>query len=335
MLRTRMSLQKAGFLVTSFFLLAMLIVACGSASSATSDSGNSATTRQSAPRDSSAGGNSNAGQGAVPQPGAANSQSKVVPVQAGPQYLIKTLNVSMQVKDTRKVANDIQSWITSTDPRSSSAGADYTQVADKLYSINLTFSVQSTMYPQIYKYLRDYNLQGASGGKLLGLKESVQDVSNDYVDTESRIKNYKVEQTRLLQLLSHAASVGDIVTVDQKLSEVEGNIETSEAHLKLLADQVTFYTVVLNLQPIIPDGVPQPATDHAWTANGTFGEAFAASLQFGQAVLTFLIWLLAFSIYIVPIAIVTWLVRRYRSRISSIFHHVVASPKATPPAEQS
>lgn len=330
MLRTRMSLQKACLLVPGIFLLMMLLVACsGSASTASGTS----TVKQPSFNNGADSNSASNGQGAVSQPGSANAQSKAAPVQGGPQYLIKTLNVSMQVKDTRKVANDIQRWITTTDPRSSSAGADYTQVADKFYNINLTFSVQSTMYPQVYNYLRDYNLQGATGGKLLGFKEGVQDVSNDYVDTESRIKNYKVEQTRLLQLLSRAQSVGDIVTVDQKLSEVEGNIENSEAHLKLLTNQVTFYTVVLNLQPIIPDNVPQPATNPGWTANSTFGEAFAASLRFGQAVLTFLIWLLAFSIYIVPIAIVTWLVRRYRSRIISIFHPAVASSKASPPQQ--
>ncbi|GCE30615.1 hypothetical protein KDA_60990 [Dictyobacter alpinus] len=334
---TRMSLHKASLFITSFLLLAIFLVACGSAAS---NSGTSTTTR--APyRPSSSGGNTNSqASTANNQPGAAksnsaNSQSDAGSAQGGPQYLIKTLNVTMQVKDTRKVASDIQTWIGATDPRSSSAGGEYTQVADNFYNVSLTFSVQASMYTQVYNHLRDYNLQGATGGKLVAFKETVQDVSNDYVDTQSRIKNYKVEQSRLLELLSHAQSVGDIVTVDQKLSEVEGNIENAEAHLKLLSSQVTYYTVVVSLQPIIPGVVTQPATTPGWTASSVFSDAFAASLHFGQAILTFLIWLLAFCIYIVPIAIITWLVRRYRSRIASVLQPLKATISASPPPPQS
>ncbi|GCE22733.1 hypothetical protein KDK_65330 [Dictyobacter kobayashii] len=242
----------------------------------------------------------------------------------------------MQVNDTRKVASDIQSWIGSTDPHSSSAGADYTQVGDKYYNVSLTFSVQSTMYPQIYTYLRDYNVQGSTGGKLLGFNETVQDVSNDYVDTQSRIKNYKGEQSRLLELLSHAQAVGDIVTIDQKLSEVEGNIETSEAHLNLLASQVTFYTVILNLQPIIPaTPAPTPQAAPGWSVGQALAQAFAASLGFGQAVLTFLIWLLAFSIYVVPVVIIAWLVRKYRLHIARVVAPLFATSKTTIPPQHN
>src|SRR6478735_5941572 len=46
----------------------------------------------------------------------------------GPQYLIKALTVSMLFSDTRKVASDLQTWVASADPQSTSAGMDYQQV---------------------------------------------------------------------------------------------------------------------------------------------------------------------------------------------------------------
>src|SRR5690348_5403314 len=42
----------------------------------------------------------------------------------GPQYLVKTLNIDLQVKDTRKVADNLQAWITRTDPRATTSGTD-------------------------------------------------------------------------------------------------------------------------------------------------------------------------------------------------------------------
>ncbi|GHO83671.1 DUF4349 domain-containing protein [Dictyobacter formicarum] len=337
MLRTWVSHQKL-LLFACVMLLALWLAACGSAGSATSNTSSSMPTAQ-RPADHSANNasgssstNSGSSSTSAQKNKSGNSQSSSA--DAGPQYLIKTLNVTMQVKDTRKVASDIQSWIATTDPRSSSAGADYTQVGDKYYNVSLTFSVQATLYPQIYSYLRDYNVQGSTGGKLVGFKETVQDVSNDYVDTQSRIKNYKGEQARLLTLLSQAQAVSDIVTIDQKLSEVEGNIETAEAHLKLLSSQVTFYTVNLYLQPIIPN-IPDPApqTNTDWSFSGSFGEAFTASLSFGRALLTFLIWLLAFSIYVVPVVLVAWLIRKYRVAIGRIVSPLLATYKPPLPPQ--
>src|SRR5258708_27812889 len=164
----------------------------------------------------------------------------------------------MQVKDTRQVASNLQSWINTTDPRSSSAGIDYEQTGDNLYTVSMTFSVGSTAYTQIEEYLASYVQQ--HGGKLLNLHESVQDVTNDYIDTQSRLTNLRGEQQRLLVLLSNTTALSDILTVEDKLTGVEGQIEDIESHLNALKNQTTFYTVTLNLQPLAPPTRPSSPT---------------------------------------------------------------------------
>ena len=47
------------------------------------------------------------------------------------QYLAKTLNIDMTVTDTRKSADEIQTWVTATDPKSTSAGSSYEDLGDK------------------------------------------------------------------------------------------------------------------------------------------------------------------------------------------------------------
>ena len=238
------------------------------------------------------------------------------------QYLIKTLKVGMSVKDTSRTADTLQSWITTTDTRATSAGINYNQIDDNLYNVSLTFSVQSTLYPQIERYLRDYASQ--NGGQLLSLNESVQDVTNDYVDTQSRLTNLRGEQSRLLTLLSHAQALGDIITIQDKLTDIEGQIETIEAHLKELSGQVSFYTVVITLQPLSTTQSPNP-TPATWSLGQTFHDAFAASLGFAQGLLTFLVWLLAYSFYIIPVGVLVWFLVRWRRRSLTAAR---ATPKA-------
>nr|MDQ2716518.1 DUF4349 domain-containing protein [Chloroflexota bacterium] len=222
-------------------------------------------------------------------------------------YLIKALRVDMQIKGTRQVAADLQSWIETTDPRASSAGIDYEQADNNLYSVSMTFSVQASIYPTIENYLRDYAPQ--HDGKLLDLRETVQDVTNDFIDTQSRLKNLRGEQDRLLVLLSHATAMGDILSIEQRLTDVEGQIEQIEAHLNALNGQITFYNITINLQPS-----EVPATQVAtpgWNPGQVLHDAWAAALGLGQGLVTIFLWLVAFSIYLIPIALVAWFFLRW------------------------
>jgi flagellar biosynthesis chaperone FliJ len=250
-----------------------------------------------------------------------NSQQPQTPASNGPQYLIKTLKVSMIVNDTRAVASTLQQWISSTDPRSATAGADYELVGNGLYNISLTFSVQASMYPQIFTYLRDYVPK--QGGQLQSFSETVQDVTNDYVDTQSRLKNLRIEQQRIQTLLSQAQSLSDTLTIEQKLTDVEGQIESIEEHLSQLTNQVTFYNVAITLQPT--ETAPPPPPPPGWNVGQVFHDAFSASLVFAQGLANFLIWLFAFSFYLVPAALIIWLIWRVRNRPK----HAMPKPKPT------
>ena len=62
--------------------------------------------------------------------------------------------------------------------------------------------------------------------------ETVQDETNDFLDTQSRLTNLRAEQPRLLTLLSQAQNLGDTLQVEQRLTDVEGQIENIEVHLE-------------------------------------------------------------------------------------------------------
>ena len=238
--------------------------------------------------------------GSAATPGAGQSNDK------GPQYLIKALSVSMTFSDTRKIASNLQTWMATTDPDSTSAGSDYQQIGDNQYRITITFSVSASAYPKIYGYLAGY--AQTSGGKLEHLQETVQDVSNDYVDTQSRLKNLRAEQNRLLTLMSQATNLNDTLTIEQKLTDVEGQIEQIEAHLAALNGQTTFYNVTITLDPTGSPSTPTPSSQ--WNLGQTAHDAFNAAIVFGQGLLSVLIWLAFFAVYLIPVLVVFLLIRR-------------------------
>jgi len=48
------------------------------------------------------------------------------------------------------------------------------------------------------------------------------------------LQNLRVEQGRLQDLLSHAQALSDVLSIDQQLTDVEGQIESDEAQLNTL-----------------------------------------------------------------------------------------------------
>ena len=232
----------------------------------------------------------------------------------------------MEVKDTQRVANDLQSWIGATDPLSTAQNINYEQVGDKLYNVSMAFSVQASLFPRIESYLNNYPIK--HNGRLLNTSMSTQDVSSDYVDTQSRLNNLRGEQQRLLTLLSHASALGDVLSIDQRLTDVEGQIEQIEAHLNNLNGQITFYNISISLQP--SQAALTPST--GWSVSSIWQNALSAAIAFAQVLATVLIWLVVFSVYIIPLALIVWFVQRWRRAQEHRAAPAVAATTSLPPS---
>jgi uncharacterized protein DUF4349 len=278
--------------------LMALLAGCGGASQASDASSSHAPA------------NSGSGAGVASAPGATSAGGNTQNPSQTPtaQYLIKSLSVAMTAKDPRATATALQQWILATDPRAVSAGLSFNQDGAS-YDVSMTFSVEATIYPQIESYLAGY--AEGHGGKLVNLQETVQNVTNDFVDSQSRLSNLRGEQQRLQTLMGQAGSLSDVLTIEQRLTDVEGQIEDIQTHLALLAGQTAYYTVQIQLTPLDTAIAPKP---QAWNPGQVFGQAWGAAVVFGQWLLTLLIWLGVFALYIVPVVVVYWLARRLMAR---------------------
>ncbi|MCM1252374.1 MAG: DUF4349 domain-containing protein [Clostridium sp.] len=81
-------------------------------------------------------------------------------------------------------------------------------------------------------------------------EERVEDVTLQYVDLESRKRALVTEQDRLLELLEKAETVEDIITIEQRLSDVRYELESMESQLRTLNNQIDYSTINLNIQEV-------------------------------------------------------------------------------------
>jgi hypothetical protein len=83
---------------------------------------------------------------------------------------------------------------------------------------------------------------------------STQDVTEQYIDVEARLRTKKEFETRYLQLLKKANNVKDMLAVENQISEVRSEIESMQGKINYLNDQVGFSTLTVRYhQTFVPD----------------------------------------------------------------------------------
>ncbi len=73
------------------------------------------------------------------------------------------------------------------------------------------------------------------------------DVSEEYVDLESRLNAKKVVEKRLLEFMQKAETTEDLLKISSDLAAVQEQIEQISGRIKFLDDQIEFSTVTLTL----------------------------------------------------------------------------------------
>jgi hypothetical protein len=95
----------------------------------------------------------------------------------------------------------------------------------------------------------DHFLQKIRGlGELKNQTLGTEDVTKAYLDTDARLKNARVMEQRLIEMLkTKTGKVSDLLQVEKELARVREEIEKMQGELKYWDSQVQFATVTISL----------------------------------------------------------------------------------------
>src|SRR5439155_3743865 len=85
-------------------------------------------------------------------------------------------------------------------------------------------------------------------GELKNQTLGTEDITKNYFDTESRLKNARVMESRLVEMLKKKSDdINDLLQVEKELGRVREEIEKMQGDLKFWDSQVQFATVTISL----------------------------------------------------------------------------------------
>lgn len=145
--------------------------------------------------------------------------------------------------------------------------------------------------------------------KVISENTNSQDVTEQYTDLQSQLKNQQAAEAQYLDILKKADNVKDILAVQQELTTVRGNIESLQGRIQYLDRTSDMSMIQVSLVKSRPIG------ESTWDITGIFKSAVDGLITFGKALLSVLIWLLVFSPFWIIILVVIWLILRYRRKL--------------------
>jgi hypothetical protein len=223
------------------------------------------------------------------------------------RLIIKNGEMTLQVADTDRAIEHV------TGIALDSGGyviSSRTWQQDNLKYAAVTIGVPSDQFESVQRQLRAIALQ------VLNDTASGQDVSDEYVDLQSRVTNLEATAARIREFLSQAKDAEQAILVNTKLTEVENELEQIKGRMAYLKDRSAFSTMALNLEPQHPTPAPPPtATAIAWTPDKTFGAAAGALGGVLRGLGDLTIWLGAFVAPLtIPVVIVVAIGMRVRRK---------------------
>ena len=90
-------------------------------------------------------------------------------------------------------------------------------------------------------------LKGLPGVKDLGDSETGKDVTAQYTNLQAQLTAAQAEESSLLDVLSHAESIGDILAVRDRITGVQSEINQLQGQINLLGNQASLSSIAITM----------------------------------------------------------------------------------------
>ena len=233
--------------------------------------------------------------------------------------IIRTARLELEVKDVKSAVAQVEgaavaaggfvsaSNVFIDEPSELDEGDDGTP--RRTETATVTIRVPADAYRSVVSQLRGVAEEVKSESS------EASEVTEEYTDLQARLRNQEATEAQLLELLTKAETIPDILTVQDRISLVRLEIERVQGRINVLDNLTDLATITVQLAAIEPpaegsdgeEGWAAEAWNAAWDGSQDAAVVLGTAAIFGGVVL---VWLA------VPALVIAVAWRRFGSRLS-------------------
>jgi len=210
------------------------------------------------------------------------------------RMIIYNGDLSIVVKNVEETQEAVVALVEDADGYVVSSGSY--AYGEGLRRANLRIRVPAERFNDVMGTLRDLALEIEQDSI------SSQDVTQEYVDLESRLTALEAKAERLEELMDQAEDTEAVLAVYEELSETQVRIEETKGRMRYLERSAAMATIDIQL---IPDEALKPVQVAGWRPQGTVKRAIETLIQIFQFLADSLIWIV---LVVLPVLLVIGLV---------------------------
>ena len=146
---------------------------------------------------------------------------------------VSVADPSSAMRSVMKMAEAMGGYVVTSNQWNSvdSSGKQYAQTS-------VTIRVPAERLDEAMQKIREMAADGENG--VISESVSGEDVTSDYVDSQSRLRNLEAAEQQLVKLLDSATDLQYTLDIFRELTNIRGEIEVLKGHIKYLEESAAF-----------------------------------------------------------------------------------------------
>ncbi len=227
------------------------------------------------------------GNGIEDSKGSDSGGSESTDTQSSNRKIIYTGNISLQTLEYEKSAESIHGKISKyggfIEAEDTSNDNPYWYYSDRTEAasyknrryMNVTARIPADKFDSFLDDLK-------KDGQVISSSVNARNISVQYANHDASRKALEIEQDRLLKMMEKAETVEDMIAVEQRLTEVERELNDEKTQLSDMDRDVNFSTVYISLQEVIEYSEQVVEVTYGEKLKKAFNRAIEGFLEFWE-----------------------------------------------------
>lgn len=190
---------------------------------------------------------------AAPAPGQTANQPASAPIpESGDRKIILNAQFDVKVKDADATIQKLGATVRGSGGYVQETRQSGTKQQGR--TVTITLRVPSGQYGAITDLIRE-------SGEVAGQREWTEDVTDQFVDLDARVKSQEIHLAQLQKLYQQGGTIKEMMDLEGEIARVQADIESMKGRLRVLDNRVSFSTIIVTLyEPGAPAPIQPPKT---------------------------------------------------------------------------